>query len=232
VAERPVILVGSGVRLSGAHDAFITLIERLGIPSSPRGTPDALWNDHPRCRAPRNRRRPGRQHGDAKRGPAARSGKPSQHPPGQLQLAELRPRGVQIWVDIDPLELRKPTVRPGIPVVADLADLLPRLNALAYGADHGPSRMAALGARTQCAFPTVLPEYRDHGPTNHPYVAMDALFDALDDDDIVVTGNGSACVVGFQVARIQKGQRLWTNSAVRRWAATCPPRSGLGRDRR
>jgi acetolactate synthase-1/2/3 large subunit len=130
---------------------------------------------------------------------------------------QLRPRGVQIWVDIDPLELRKPTVRPGILVVADLADLLPRLNALAYGADHGPSRMAALGARTQCAFPTVLPEYRDHGPTNHPYVAMDALFDALDDDDIVVTGNGSACVVGFQVARIQKGQRLWTNSAVRRW---------------
>jgi acetolactate synthase-1/2/3 large subunit len=120
---------------------------------------------------------------------------------------------VQIWVDIDPLELRKPTVRPDIPVVADLADLLPRLNALAYAGPTMAHREWLHWARERNAlFPTVLPEYRDHGPTNHPYVAMDALFDALDDDDIVVTGNGSACVVGFQVARIQKGQRLWTNS--------------------
>ncbi|PMX89961.1 acetolactate synthase, partial [Pseudomonas sp. GW460-C3] len=61
-------------------------------------------------------------------------------------------------------------------------------------------------------FPVVLPEYRYHGPANHPYVAMEALFEALDQDEIVVTGNGSACVVSFQTARIQQGQRLWTNS--------------------
>ncbi|PNB52979.1 acetolactate synthase, partial [Pseudomonas sp. GW531-E2] len=38
----------------------------------------------------------------------------------------------KIWVDIDPLELAKPTVRPDMPVVADLADLLPALIAAPY----------------------------------------------------------------------------------------------------
>jgi acetolactate synthase-1/2/3 large subunit len=81
------------------------------------------------------------------------------------------------------------------------------------------------------AFPVVLAEYRQHSPDNHPYVAMEALFDALADDDVVVTGNGSACVVSFQAARLREGQRLWTNSgcatmgydlpaAIGVWAAT------------
>src|SRR5690606_22956744 len=42
--------------------------------------------------------------------------------------------------------------------------------------------------------------------------AVDELFGRLGGDDIVVTGNGSACVIGFQAARLHRGQRLWTNS--------------------
>jgi len=38
------------------------------------------------------------------------------------------------------------------------------------------------------------------------------LFKQLPEEQIVVTGNGSACVVSFQAANIKKGQRLWTNS--------------------
>ena len=45
-----------------------------------------------------------------------------------------------------------------------------------------------------------------------PNVAMDALFRQLGEDDMIVTGNGSACVVSFQTAEIKRGQRLWTNS--------------------
>jgi acetolactate synthase-1/2/3 large subunit len=48
---------------------------------------------------------------------------------------------------------------------------------------------------------------------------------------VVVTGNGSACVVSFQTADLKQGQRLWTNSgcatmgydlpaAIGVWAAT------------
>ncbi len=41
---------------------------------------------------------------------------------------------------------------------------------------------------------------------------MDYFFRDLADDDVVVTGNGSACVMSFQAAKLKKQQRLYTNS--------------------
>ena len=41
---------------------------------------------------------------------------------------------------------------------------------------------------------------------------VDKFTKALSNEDILVCGNGSACVVTFQAARIKKGQRLFTNS--------------------
>ena len=46
----------------------------------------------------------------------------------------------------------------------------------------------------------------------NPYVFMKELFERLDDEETVVTGNGSACVISFQAAVIKKGTRLFTNS--------------------
>ena len=48
-------------------------------------------------------------------------------------------------------------------------------------------------------------------PVN-PYVFMKKLFEGLEENDIVVTGNGSACVVSFD--QRLKGQRLFTNSDI------------------
>lgn len=41
---------------------------------------------------------------------------------------------------------------------------------------------------------------------------MQALFDVLPENQVVVSANGSACVTGFQTAQLKLGQRLWTNS--------------------
>ena len=46
----------------------------------------------------------------------------------------------------------------------------------------------------------------------NPYCFGAALFDALDENDIVVTGDGTACVVVFQSARLKQGQRLFSSS--------------------
>ncbi|MFM8324063.1 MAG: hypothetical protein ACKN9U_04310, partial [Pirellulaceae bacterium] len=47
-ANRPVVLVGSGVRLSGAHEAFLGLVEKLGIPVvTAWNAHDTIWDDHP-----------------------------------------------------------------------------------------------------------------------------------------------------------------------------------------
>jgi acetolactate synthase-1/2/3 large subunit len=41
---------------------------------------------------------------------------------------------------------------------------------------------------------------------------MKDLFDSLGSNEVVITGNGSACVVSFQAAELKAGQRLYTNS--------------------
>lgn len=214
-AERPVIFAGSGVRLSGAHGAFLHLADKLGIPVvTGWNAHDALWTDH-RC----NCGKPGTV-GDRGGNMVTQSADLLLVLGSRLNIRQVSynwssfaREAFKIWVDIDPLELQKPNVRPDLPVIADLASLLPALVAAPYA---GPS--AAHGEWLEWsrervrAFPAVLPEYRDHGPLVHPYVALDDVFRALAPDDVVVTGNGSACVVGFQAAHIQKGQRLWTNS--------------------
>lgn len=238
-AKRPVVFAGGGVRLSGAHKAFLALIERLGIPVvTGWNAHDVLWNDHPLYAG-----RPGTV-GDRGGNMVTQSADLLLVLGSRLNIRQVSynwksfaREAYKIWVDIDPVELRKPTVVPDMPIVADLADLIPALLEVPYDGPTDEHLQWVDWARERVRrFPTVLPEYRLHGPANHPYVAMDALFRALDEDDIVVTGNGSACVVSFQTAEIKRGQRLWTNSGCATMGYDLPAAIGVcaatGRGRR
>ena len=214
-AERPVVFAGGGVRLSGAYEDFLKLIDRLGVPVvTGWNAHDALWDDHPLYRG-----RPGTV-GDRGGNMVTQSADLLLVLGSRLNIRQVSynwhsfaREACKIWVDIDPLELQKPNVRPDMPVVADLAELIP---AMLAGDWCGPTETHRewLGwARERSRlFPVVLPEYREHEGPMHPYVAVDELFGRLGSEDIVVTGNGSACVIGFQAARLHRGQRLWTNS--------------------
>jgi len=57
-------------------------------------------------------------------------------------------------------------------------------------------------------YPVVLPEYWACKDDVNPYCFMDALFKELGEGEIVVTGNGTACVTSFQAAVLKRGQRL------------------------
>ena len=41
---------------------------------------------------------------------------------------------------------------------------------------------------------------------------METLFERLGPEDVVVTGDGAACVMSFQAGRLAEGQRLFSNS--------------------
>jgi acetolactate synthase-1/2/3 large subunit len=229
-ARRPVVFAGGGVRLSGAHDAFLKLIDRLGIPVvTGWNAHDVLWNDHPL-----NCGRPGTV-GDRGGNMVTQSADVLLVLGSRLNIRQVSynwtsfaREAFKIWVDIDPLELQKPNVKPDMPVVADLADLIPALIAAPYPGPSETHREWLEWSKERVRrFPAVLPEYRDHGPHNHPYVAMDELFRQLDKDDIVVTGNGSACVVSFQAAEIKQGQRLWTNSGCATMGYDLPAAIGV-----
>src|SRR3546814_140905 len=51
--------------------------------------------------------------------------------------------------------------------------------------------------------------------------------DVCSSDLVVVTGNGSACVVGFQAAHLRRGQRLWTNSGCATMGYDLPAAIGV-----
>ncbi len=238
-AERPVVFAGSGVRLSGAHAAFIDLIERLGVPVvTGWNAHDALWTDHPL-----NCGKPGTV-GDRGGNMVTQSADLLLVLGSRLNIRQVSynwssfaREAFKIWVDIDPVELAKPNVVPDMPVTADLAALIPALLAAPWAGATAAHRDWLGWARARvAAFPAVLPEYREHDVLVHPYVAMDELFAQLGGEDIVVTGNGSACVVGFQAAHLHRGQRLWTNSGCATMGYDLPAAIGVcaatGRQRR
>jgi len=213
-AKRPVIFAGGGVRLSGQHKNFIKLVEKLGIPIvTGWNAHDVIWNSHPQYAG-----RPGTI-GD-------RAGNFTVQNSDLLLIlgSRLNIRQVsynwksfaraayKIWVDIDPLELQKPNVKPDMPVLASLADLIPALlNGSYEGASSQHKEWLAWCKERQKRFPIILPEYWNNDRVN-PYCFMDVLFKQLKEGQIIVTGNGSACVVSFQAADLKKEQRLWTNS--------------------
>ena len=217
-AKRPLIFVGGGVRLSGQYKAFIELVDKLGIPVvTGWNAHDLLWDDHP-CYVGR----PGTV-GD-------RAGNFSVQGSDLLLIlgsrlnirqvsynwASFASEAYKIWVDIDPMELQKPTVKPDLAFAIDLTEFLPEL-----------VKQVDLNFTKQCShqewlgwckervrrYPVVREEYWEASKIN-PYCFVESLFELLPENEIVVTANGTACVVGFQAAKLKKGQRLWTNSGV------------------
>jgi acetolactate synthase-1/2/3 large subunit len=115
-------------------------------------------------------------------------------------------------VDIDFAEIKKPTLKIDYPIHANLQNFFPA--ALKTISKMTPvDRTAWLSwckSRVE-KYDVVLPEYWNSDSVN-PYCFARELFNQLKENELVVTGDGTACVVTFQAAKIKKGQRLYTNS--------------------
>jgi acetolactate synthase-1/2/3 large subunit len=213
-AKRPVIFVGGGIRLSGEHQAFLKLVEKLQIPVvTGWNAHDVIWNAHPNYAG-----RPGTI-GDRAGNFVAQNADLLLILGSRLNIRQVSynwqsfaREAYKIWVDIDDLEFQKPSVKADMAVHANLKDLLPVLANQSYeGVTLEHQTWMQWSKERMRRFPVVLPEYWENKNVN-PYCFMDELFKQLKEDQIVVTGNGSACVVGFQAANLKLGQRLWTNS--------------------
>jgi acetolactate synthase I/II/III large subunit len=213
-AKRPVVFAGNGVRLSGQHEAFLKIIDKLGIPVvTGWNAHDAVFDAHPTYVG-----RPGSL-GDRGGNFVVQNSDCLLILGSRLNIRQVSynwksfaREAYKIWVEIDETEMNKPSVKADMPILASLTDLLPVLAATPYpGPTEAHKIWLAWSKDKQARFPAVLPEYW-HNQLVNPYCFMKALFDELQEDQIVVTGNGSACVTSFQAATLKPGQRLWTNS--------------------
>lgn len=216
-AQRPVVLAGSGVRISGSHDAFLAFVEKLGVPVvSGWNAHDVIHNGHPLYVG-----RPGSV-GDRGGNFAVQSADYVLVLGCRLNIRQISynwqsfARNARVaMVDIDSAELAKPTLSLHRPVHAELGAFLDAISALPLPSGDEAEARAAFLTRSRersAQYPAVREDYRSAtGPIN-PYIFAEALFQQLEEDDIVVTGDGTACVTVFQAADLKKGQRLYTNS--------------------
>jgi acetolactate synthase-1/2/3 large subunit len=213
-AKRPVVFAGGGVRLSGRHAEFVALIDKLGVPVvTGWNAHDALWTDHPlNCGKPGTIGDRGGNFTVQNADLLLVLGSRLNIRQVSYNWASFARRAKKIWIDIDALELQKPSVHPDVAIHADLHDLLPVLAAKPYsGPNEGHKEWVTWAKARNTAYPTVLPDYWRNNQVN-PYCFVQSLFKALPENQIVVSANGSACVVGFQACELKPGQRFWTNS--------------------
>jgi acetolactate synthase-1/2/3 large subunit len=235
-AERPVVLAGGGIRAAGTYEDFLRFVDALGVPVvTGWNAHDLLWDDHALYVG-----RPGTV--------GTRSGNFAVQNADLLIVlgSRLNIRQVGyawgtwaraarvIMVDVDAAELAKPTLHVDQAVHADLRDFF--ISALAR-LESRPRRApdAWLGWCRQRLqdYPVVLPEYADSSFVN-PYVFADRLTHLLPEGQVTVCGDGTACVVTFQAARMKHGQRLYTNSGAASMGYDLPAAVGaaiaLGRE--
>lgn len=213
-ARRPVILPGTGVRISGEYQTFMRLIEKLNIPVAPAwNAQDLIWNDHP-CFVGR----PGTI-GDRSGNFAVQNADVLLVLGCRLNIRQVSYHwksfardAFTIMVDIDAAELKKPTVSPDFPIHADLGTVLPILLSQEYQRPDCHDAWLSWCQERRKKYPVVLPEYRRTAPPINPYHFMEKLFAHLPENEIIVAGDGSACVMSFQAAFLRQGQRLYTNS--------------------
>jgi acetolactate synthase-1/2/3 large subunit len=215
-AKRPVILAGTGVRAAHAVEEFDRLTHRLGVPVSTAWTNDLIASDDPLfC---------GRQGtiGDRAGNFTVQNADLLLILGSRLNIRQtsynwqsFAPRAFKIQVDIDPAEFHKPTVQPDMPIHCDLKhflqELLRECDRVQYRPALHDSWLNWCRARVR-RYPVVQERQRRSGPPLNPYYFVEQLSARLAEDDVILCGNATSCIVPFQTMRLQRGQRLISNS--------------------
>ena len=214
-AKAPLILAGTGIRLGNAEAELLKVIEKLQIPVvTAWNANDTVAFDNPYFSGMPGTvgTRPGNfavQNCDLLLSLGCRL---------NIRMIgynhyDFAKNAYKIIVDIDPRELIKPTVRSDMPVNADVKDLLSAILEREYVPSPKHNRWVRWCRNLVETYPAALEAYHsDSDKRINPYIFIDMLFSQLREDDRIICGNGSACVITFQACKIKQGQRVFTNS--------------------
>jgi acetolactate synthase I/II/III large subunit len=215
-AKRPVILAGTGIRAAHAVAEFDELFHRLGVPVTTAWTHDLIASDDPLFCG-----RPGTI-GDRAGNFTVQNADVLLILGSRLNIRQISynwksfaPHAFKIQVDIDAAEFHKPTIQPDMAINCDLKRFLQELLRQCEAGDYRPGVHAPWLAwcreRVQ-RYPVVEDRQRQPGPPLNPYFFVEQLSTKLAEDDVIVCGNATACIVPFQTMRLRKHQRLISNS--------------------
>ena len=233
-AKRPVINAGNGIRLAGAHETFMKVAEKLGIPVvTGWDSEDCIWDEHPLYTGR------GGNMGDRAGNFAIQNSDLVLSIGSRLSIRQVGynyktwARAAYVIVnDIDEEELKKPSIHVDMPVHADAADLLTvrdqcldqvleaekdtlpdslsepgKKQVFAYGEGIKGMTWNETCAMWKKKYPVVQEKHWDQSEEKaaNVYAAIQAISSRLKEDQITVVGNGSACVVGIWAASRKDG---------------------------
>ena len=214
-SKAPLVLAGTGINLSGARVKLLSFLEKYQIPAvTAWNANDTIAYDNPYYVG-----MPGTV--------GIRSGNFAvQNCDLLLSLGcrlnirmigynhfDFAKNAFKVVVDIDKRELCKPTIQADLPVHADVSRFLDVMLAQEYEPPEKHVDWLRWCKELLYRYPAVRKEYHNEGTgLLNPYVFVDKLFSHLVPDDRILCGNGSACVITFQAAKIKQGQRMFTNS--------------------
>lgn len=213
-AKRPIILGGTGVRLAHAKERLLAFIEKTGIPLATAWTHDLIASDHPLFAG-----RPGTI--------GTRAGNFC------LQNADLvlvigsrlnirqvsynwtafAKNAFVIHIDIDEAELKKPTYQANFAICSDALNFILTLETL-VDKDTLPSfkNWSSWCQDIVKQFDISNEHHHKEDGTLNPYLVVDYIFNQMREDDIIVCGNASACIIPFQIGKLKAKQRMFSNS--------------------
>lgn len=231
-ASRPVINAGNGIRIGQAHEVFLRVAEKLGIPVvTGWNSQDCIYEDHPLYTGR------GGGMGDRAGNFAIQNSDLVLSLGSRLSIRQVG-YNYKTWArdayvivnDIDPEELKKPSVHADMRIQADVKALLTVLEEVLdseYKATGetplfgGGKGIESMNWNETCRmwkeqYPVVLPKHYQHGDDENTniYAFIKELSSRGEKGQITVVGNGSACVVGGHAYLMKEGQRFITNSAV------------------
>ena len=252
--HRPVLYVGSGIRLSNSYDEFIEFLSQWPIACvTGWNSNDLLWDDHP-CYVGR----PGTV-GNRTGNFAVQFAECLLTVGCRLNIRQVSynwtgfaPRAWKCHLDIDRAELDKPTLDTNLKIHANCSGFFPALSdALTRNVNSiGLDRARIIGHWNewrewlQKCLITYAPLKESLPPQQgfvNPYRLVHRLTSLLPEHSICVCSDGTACVVGFQAAVFKAGQRMFHNSgcasmgyelpaAIGAWHATHQPITCLAGD--
>jgi acetolactate synthase I/II/III large subunit len=217
-AQRPVLLLGNGVRLAGAIPEALALAERFGLPVlTTWKAADFLPEDHPLFAG-----RPGaagqrganftQQNADWLLVLGARL----DH--GQTAyMPEWFARGARKFVvDVDAAELRKLRMDVELGLEADAGDLLKAL--LGRAPFHRAPATEGWLKRTQewkGRYPVIRPEYREERGHVNAYTLVETLAGLLGEGDLLVPGSSGQCSeITCQAWPVKPGLRMLNSQGL------------------
>lgn len=214
-AKRPVIIAGHGIRISGAKERFLKLINKLQIPvlSTFNGF-DLIPSNHKLVigRIGTVGDRAGNfalQNADLVISVGSRNNI-RQVSYNWITFARA---AVKVVIDVDRAELNKPTVKPDLAICAEAEDFIVGLDSM-LDKEPLPQWKKWLEwclERKRC-YPVILKEYEELEELVHPYYFTRLLTECMKEGEVAVAGDGTACVTMFQAGIVKKNQRIFWNS--------------------